>query len=389
MVVPGARAVTVGAGREWGLSLATPVIVKYRDEKTDARTELEGVAALSLVDLARALDRHRLDHRPRGRRLLLARRLPARARLPRHRAAGRGTAGQPARLPRPEPGRRALDSRRLRAAVPPEPASRAGGCTAAGACDAKGILAAQVTAVERLRESGEEPRRPAVRRRGGAGQRRRGRGRRDRAGLAAFLVGRRAHGQPPRPRDPRGLLRLKLKAAGRAAHSSQPQLRDLGHRHRWSTRSWRLRAPAAARGPGAGADVLHVGLIAGGIAPNVISPSAEAELIFRTVGPGRRGARAPRAAARRGSRSSTCSRCRRCGMRTLPGFDTAVFAVHHRHPAAGELGRAAALRPRLDPARAHGRRARRDRRARGGRGRVRADGDRAAAGRRPLILRID
>ncbi len=41
VVVPGARAVTVGAGREWGLSLATPVIVKYRDERTDARTELE------------------------------------------------------------------------------------------------------------------------------------------------------------------------------------------------------------------------------------------------------------------------------------------------------------------------------------------------------------
>ena len=41
VVVPGARQVSVGAGREWGLSLATPVIVKYRDEKTDARTELE------------------------------------------------------------------------------------------------------------------------------------------------------------------------------------------------------------------------------------------------------------------------------------------------------------------------------------------------------------
>jgi 2,3,4,5-tetrahydropyridine-2-carboxylate N-succinyltransferase len=41
VVVPGARAVTVGAGHEWGLALATPVIVKYRDEKTDARTELE------------------------------------------------------------------------------------------------------------------------------------------------------------------------------------------------------------------------------------------------------------------------------------------------------------------------------------------------------------
>jgi len=41
VVVPGSRQVTVGAGKEWGLSLATPVIVKYRDEKTDARTELE------------------------------------------------------------------------------------------------------------------------------------------------------------------------------------------------------------------------------------------------------------------------------------------------------------------------------------------------------------
>lgn len=41
VVVPGSRAVTVGAGREWGLSLATPVIVKYRDDKTDTRTELE------------------------------------------------------------------------------------------------------------------------------------------------------------------------------------------------------------------------------------------------------------------------------------------------------------------------------------------------------------
>ena len=41
VVVQGARPVTSGKGPEWGLSLATPVIVKYRDEKTDARTELE------------------------------------------------------------------------------------------------------------------------------------------------------------------------------------------------------------------------------------------------------------------------------------------------------------------------------------------------------------
>jgi 2,3,4,5-tetrahydropyridine-2-carboxylate N-succinyltransferase len=41
VVVPGARAVTQGMGPQWGLSLSTPVIVKYRDEKTDSRTSLE------------------------------------------------------------------------------------------------------------------------------------------------------------------------------------------------------------------------------------------------------------------------------------------------------------------------------------------------------------
>jgi len=41
VVVPGARGVTAGKGPEWALSLATPVIVKYRDSRTDTRTELE------------------------------------------------------------------------------------------------------------------------------------------------------------------------------------------------------------------------------------------------------------------------------------------------------------------------------------------------------------
>jgi 2,3,4,5-tetrahydropyridine-2-carboxylate N-succinyltransferase len=41
VVVPGSRAVSKGKGAEWNLSLYTPVIVKYRDEKTDQRIELE------------------------------------------------------------------------------------------------------------------------------------------------------------------------------------------------------------------------------------------------------------------------------------------------------------------------------------------------------------
>jgi 2,3,4,5-tetrahydropyridine-2-carboxylate N-succinyltransferase len=43
VVVPGARAVNTDKGREWNLSLYAPVIVKYRDDKTDAATQLEGV----------------------------------------------------------------------------------------------------------------------------------------------------------------------------------------------------------------------------------------------------------------------------------------------------------------------------------------------------------
>jgi 2,3,4,5-tetrahydropyridine-2-carboxylate N-succinyltransferase len=41
VVVPGARAVRDGKGLEWGISLQTPVIVKYRDAKTDASASLE------------------------------------------------------------------------------------------------------------------------------------------------------------------------------------------------------------------------------------------------------------------------------------------------------------------------------------------------------------
>ena len=41
VVVPGSRPIAKGVGQTWNLSLATPVIVKYRDERTDARTALE------------------------------------------------------------------------------------------------------------------------------------------------------------------------------------------------------------------------------------------------------------------------------------------------------------------------------------------------------------
>ncbi|MBI3207712.1 MAG: 2,3,4,5-tetrahydropyridine-2,6-dicarboxylate N-succinyltransferase [Candidatus Solibacter usitatus] len=43
VVVAGSRAVSSGHGKDWGISLYTPVIVKYRDAKTDNRIQLEDI----------------------------------------------------------------------------------------------------------------------------------------------------------------------------------------------------------------------------------------------------------------------------------------------------------------------------------------------------------
>ncbi len=43
VVVAGSRAITKGAGKDWGISLYTPVIVKYRDSKTDTKIQLENL----------------------------------------------------------------------------------------------------------------------------------------------------------------------------------------------------------------------------------------------------------------------------------------------------------------------------------------------------------
>jgi 2,3,4,5-tetrahydropyridine-2-carboxylate N-succinyltransferase len=41
VVIAGSRAVTIGPGRDWGISIYTPVIAKYRDDRTGAKIQLE------------------------------------------------------------------------------------------------------------------------------------------------------------------------------------------------------------------------------------------------------------------------------------------------------------------------------------------------------------
>ncbi|HEY6360448.1 MAG TPA: M20/M25/M40 family metallo-hydrolase, partial [Vicinamibacterales bacterium] len=153
-----------------------------------------------------------------------------------------------------------------------------------GSCDAKGILAAQVVAAERVRAAGES-----------------------RLGLL-FVVGEeRGHdgarvandhapegvkylinGEPTDNRlgaATRGVLWVRLRAVGRAAHSAFPELGD-------SAIDKLLDALMVVRGLGLPEDPLlgpthyTVGVIDGGVAPNVVSPHATAELLFRIVGDG-------------------------------------------------------------------------------------------------------
>src|SRR5688572_15319958 len=153
-----------------------------------------------------------------------------------------------------------------------------------GSCDAKGILAAQVAAAERVRVSGES--RFALlfvvgEERGSDGARV--------ANESAppgvrFLI----NGEPTDNRlgsATRGIFRVRLRASGRAAHSSFPELGEAAI-DKLLAALMVIRGVQLPDDPLLGRTHYTVGLIDGGVAPNVISPHASAELLFRTVGEG-------------------------------------------------------------------------------------------------------
>jgi acetylornithine deacetylase len=82
----------------------------------------------------------------------------------------------------------------------------------------------------------------------------------------------------------KGVVKVRLVAEGRAAHSGFPH-RGVSAVDRLLTTLERLRARDWPRHERLGETFFNVGLISGGVAANVLAPSAEAELMFRTVGP--------------------------------------------------------------------------------------------------------
>jgi acetylornithine deacetylase len=153
-----------------------------------------------------------------------------------------------------------------------------------GTCDAKGIIAAQIAAADRLREAGVKVGLLFV-----VGEER------DSAGAkvanenprgSRFLI----NGEPTDNRlalASKGALRVEIRAKGRMAHSAYPELGESAIDKLVSALNDVLAMPLPFEPElgEAGASTLNIGLISGGRAPNVIADKAEAHLLVRLVGP--------------------------------------------------------------------------------------------------------
>jgi acetylornithine deacetylase len=155
-----------------------------------------------------------------------------------------------------------------------------------GSCDAKGIIAAQIAAAERLRLQGMYVGLLFV-----AGEERDSLGAKVANEYIAnghesgcrFLI----NGEPTENRialASKGTLRVEVTARGRMAHSAYPELGESAIDKLIPALTC-LRAMALPSDPQVGPCTLNIGLIEGGRAPNVIPDYAHADLLYRLVGP--------------------------------------------------------------------------------------------------------
>ncbi|MEY2395226.1 MAG: acetylornithine deacetylase [Acidobacteriaceae bacterium] len=155
-----------------------------------------------------------------------------------------------------------------------------------GSCDAKGIIAAQIAAAERLRQQGVYVGLLFV-----VGE--------ERDSLGAQVANEYAASQPAHgckylingePTENRiawaskGTLRVEVTATGKMAHSAYPELGESAI-DKLIPALTRLRAMPLPSDPEIGPCTLNIGLIEGGRAPNVIPDYAHADLLYRLIGP--------------------------------------------------------------------------------------------------------
>jgi acetylornithine deacetylase len=151
-----------------------------------------------------------------------------------------------------------------------------------GSCDAKGIIATQIAAAERLRQEGIHVGLLFV-----AGE--------ERDSLGAQVANNHApagckflvNGEPTENRlglASKGTLRVEITSRGRMAHSAYPELGESAI-DKLIPALARLREMPLPSDPQVGPCTLNIGLIEGGRAPNVIPDYAHADLLYRLIGP--------------------------------------------------------------------------------------------------------
>ena len=149
-----------------------------------------------------------------------------------------------------------------------------------GSCDAKGIIAAQIAAAERLRSKSAKIGLLFV-----VGEERDSQGAEKanhHAPGSRFLI----NGEPTENkigRASKGTLRVQLTARGRMAHSAYPHLGESAVEKLVEALHRLLKMPLP-ENPEIGPTTVNIGLIEGGRAPNVIPDFARAQLLYRLVG---------------------------------------------------------------------------------------------------------
>jgi acetylornithine deacetylase len=189
-----------------------------------------------------------------------------------------------------------------------------------GTCDAKGIIAAQIAAAETLRQQGIAVALLFV-----VGEER------DSAGAkvanlsppgSRFLI----NGEPTDNRlalASKGCLRVELHAHGKMAHSAYPELGDSAITKLLDALHDIQQLPLPIV-EGIGDSTLNIGLLKGGIAPNVIPDKAEAHLLIRLVDDGEATKTAILAAADGRCDVTFSLKLPYVQMRPIPGYETMV-----------------------------------------------------------------
>jgi acetylornithine deacetylase len=150
-----------------------------------------------------------------------------------------------------------------------------------GSCDAKGIIATQIAAAERLRQEGIYVGLLFL-----VGEERDSLGAKvanQKASGCRFLI----NGEPTENKvavASKGALRAEVSARGKMAHSAYPELGDSAI-DRLLEALGRLRRMALPVDAEVGASTMNIGVIEGGRAPNVVADRARAQLLYRLVGP--------------------------------------------------------------------------------------------------------